>query len=161
MAKPIDQPFPTTEPSTLPTIPPRERRDSPVPWLILGIVTLAVVYLLRDTGAPSTATVVQASQPPVPTIMLALELPAVETMTTFLLTSPTPTAIPTLYPTAAATVDPSILWCSNMTPRAGQACQMPPAPTPTDIPRPECPTKPGAWCVFPPTDDTNGEVETR
>jgi hypothetical protein len=151
-----DQPFPTTKPSPRPTLPPRDRRDSPVPWLILGIVTLAVVYLLRDAPS-STAPTVQASQPPVPTIILALELPAVETMTTFLLTTPSPTAIPTLYPTAAATVDPSILWCSNMTPRAGQACQMPPAPTPTDIPRPECPTKPGAWCVFPDADDTNRE----
>jgi hypothetical protein len=156
-----DQPFPTTEPSPRPTLPPRDRRDSPVPWLILGIVTLAVVYLLRDPDTQTAPQTVQASQPPVPTIVLALELPAVETMTTFLLTSPTPTAIPTLYPTAAATVDPSILWCSNMTPRAGDTCQMPPAPTPTEIPRPECPTTPGRWCVWPDADETNGEVQTQ
>jgi hypothetical protein len=156
-----DQPFPTTELSVRPLAPQRERNGSMWPWMVLFAIWLtAAVYLLRmdPETAPQT---VQASQPPVPTIMLALELPAVETMTTFLLTSPTPTPIPTLYPTAAATVDPSILWCSNMTPRAGQACQMPPAPTPTDIPRPDCPTKPGAWCVWPDANETNGEVQTQ
>jgi hypothetical protein len=160
----IDQPFRTTEPSTRPQMPQERRNRSPWPWLMFGMLLVAAVYLLREepaTTAPA-APAVMASQPAPPTVVMQLELPAVETMTTLLLTTPSPTAIPTARPTPAATFDVSVYWCSNVTPRAGVECQGDPAPTATAIPRPDCPPKnPGQWCQWRNDPETGTEVETR
>ena len=144
-----DQPFRTTTPTTRPQMPQEPRNRSPWPWLCLSMILLAAVYLLRDTSAPAvTAEPIPAPQSAQTVVVeVVLSLPTA-----------TVTPIPTLYPTAKATADVSLVWCSNVTPKAGTECQQDPDPTPTDAPRPECPTTAGRWCVFPPTDETNGEV---
>ena len=146
-----DQPFRTTTPSTRPELPQDRRNRSPWPWLAFSFIILAAVYLLREPSVPQTMAEPIPAEPAAHTVVV--EVNAVLSIPTEI-----PTPIPTLYPTAAATADVSLNWCSNKTPRAGDTCQMPPAPTPTEAQRPECPAAPSVWCVFPATDETNGEL---
>jgi hypothetical protein len=114
---------------------------------LIGVLT--IIWAVQSLPDPAPSPVVVAA-PDVPGTM------AVNVNVTLYEETATPTEVPTAYPTAAATIDISLRWCSNVTPVAGQECLMPPAPTATEAVRPDCPTTPGQWCKFPSADDTEG-----
>lgn len=141
---------------------PPPRQSSPYPWLCFGVLALSALVLLWRATAPTESAPVIAA-PALDSDALDRLAANAETQTALysLPLTPTPTASPTMIPTATPTRPAATInLCDPARPQEGTLCQMPPPSTATPAPKPECPTTPNAWCIWPVVGTTSRQ-ETR
>lgn len=119
----------------------QEQRSNPWPWIALIACAVAFAWLWIRTEDAATLPTIAAPDPQ--------GTMAVNVNVTLLESTATATAIPTVKPTDAPTMDLHADDCSRSNPEPGETCRRDPLPTNTPQPLAECPAAmPGDLCIW-------------